>query len=359
MVNQLTSIINLEKFINSFKNNIPDTLEYDLLKLLSRVGFSQEYNIDLFTSEVDLNEINSVELLHFWLQAKTKLELVAFMKENISLLLTHENLEVRGFSESFLKLIPHKENETVSVRIDDIEAAHQIRHNTLEKAFNDSINVLKKVDDSCCLERTALTSFKIKKGTAVTFKSKVFTFDNDAVIELNKPKAGTDYLVYVTSTGKVTTETNYKGKGTLLGGFHFAPGGCADDNRTGGDDVPQINQYSVWDLQWRPTAKDPRGMTLVNGKFWSDIYLMTEDGDSTYGKNVRTNINWWEVNEKLNQQGKRCPVQSEFQELAFGTTEHKSSGNKIDKNSCAKEFTSKCGAQMSTGCYYVWGNIDM
>jgi len=124
MTKQKTSIINLEKFINSFQDNVPDTLEFDLLKLLSKVGFSQEYNIDLFTGEVDFNEIKPTEFLYFYLQAKVKLDLVRFMKENISLLMTHQNPEVRTFSENFLKLIPHREGETVTVRMDEIEVAH-------------------------------------------------------------------------------------------------------------------------------------------------------------------------------------------------------------------------------------------
>lgn len=362
------SIINLEKFINSFTNNIPDQMEYDLLKLLSKVGFSQEYDIDLFTNEINVAEIKSVEMIHFFLQAKVKLELVQFMKDNISLLITHQNPEVRIFTESFLKLIPHEENESSADRIGNIEKIHTNNVVVLEKAFNEEINVLSKVDETCCLEKVSNTSFKVKKGTQINFKNgKVYKFEEDSVTELKNPEPGIDYIVYVTQTGKVLVETEFKEKrlpngdlkNTLLGGMHFAPGGNADDTRVGGDEISQINQHSFWDLKWRPTAKDPRSMTLIDGKFWSDIYLMTEDGDSSYGKNVRTNINWWEVNQKLNQLGKRCPVQNEFQTLAYGTTEHKSSGNKIDLNSNAKEFTSKWGVMMSTGCYYVWGNIDM
>ena len=34
-----------------------------------------------------------------------------------------------------------------------------------------------------------------------------------------------------------------------------------------------INQYSIWDLKFRPAAFDPRGMVLVNNHFWVDIWL--------------------------------------------------------------------------------------
>jgi len=61
-----------------------------------------------------------------------------------------------------------------------------------------------------------------------------------------------------------------------IGGFHYAPGGNAAA-QAGGDTTPAINEYSLWDLKWRPACPDPRGMALVASMFWCDIYLTGVD----------------------------------------------------------------------------------
>lgn len=89
--------------------------------------------------------------------------------------------------------------------------------------------------------------------------------------------AGTDYAVWVAQDGAVQASSNFvaapgAGVWRLVGGFHYAPGGNAAA-RAGGDTVPAINEFSLWDAKWRPACADPRGMALVAGGFWADIYL--------------------------------------------------------------------------------------
>jgi len=168
-----------------------------------------------------------------------------------------------------------------------------------------------------------------------------------------------------------------------LGGFHYAPGGNADDRRVGGDDTPSINEYSFWDLNFRPDGNDPRGMTLVNDSFWVDIYLLNidhiENGTSKYntriadgkydesgcpvipsqnggdGKSRYDGLNYYQALEILESHGKRMVTESEFAQLAYGTTENISGNTDPVDTILRKEFTSKWGVMLSTGNMWIWG----
>jgi hypothetical protein len=210
---------------------------------------------------------------------------------------------------------------------------------------------------------TDLKKMFIKGGVKVDVNGTEVSFDKDTAITFNKPKKGQDYQVVVHKNGKIEAVfsedlVNDTDDSVLIGGFHFAPGSNGSDESKGGDTTPQVNPYSIWDLRFRPIAFDPRGMALVDNDFWCDIYLMTDKG-SRYGEPVKVNINWWDANAELHKLGKRCPSEKEFHQLAFGTTENKSSGTRIEKTGCVPEFTSKWGMMMSTGCYYVWGSPFM
>ena len=39
------------------------------------------------------------------------------------------------------------------------------------------------------------------------------------------------------------------------------------------DRIKGINEFSIWDVKFRPSCEDPRGMALVSGQFWADIYF--------------------------------------------------------------------------------------
>ena len=111
----------------------------------------------------------------------------------------------------------------------------------------------------------------------------------------------------------------------------------------------------MWDLKWKPASDDPRGMTLVSNKFWSDIYMLNRDpqtngtsrnniaiadgetgGTTTciiptaFGGNGSSRYSiqdWWSTNEALSAFGKRLPTYGEFSTLAYGVTENVSRGN--------------------------------
>ncbi len=95
--------------------------------------------------------------------------------------------------------------------------------------------------------------------------------------------AGTDYAIWCAPDGTLEADASFTvaptANGRLIGGFHYAPGGNAAA-QAGGNTTAQINEYSFWDLKFRPSCDDPRGMTLVSDHFWSDIYLLNTDPDT-------------------------------------------------------------------------------
>ena len=204
--------------------------------------------------------------------------------------------------------------------------------------------------------------------------------------------AGTDYAIWCAPNGTLEADASFTvaptTNGRLIGGFHYAPGGNAAA-QAGGNTTAQINEYSFWDLKFRPSCDDPRGMTLVADHFWSDIYLLNTDpdtngtsandktianGNADYpiipdafggdGTTTYGSFTWFEAQEILGAYGKRAPTYSEFMQLAYGTTEEQDRGNdpvttgfatsNTATNNGDEEFTSKWGVIQSTGVYYVW-----
>jgi hypothetical protein len=209
----------------------------------------------------------------------------------------------------------------------------------------------------------------IASGTAVTMPS--------------SPAAGTDYAIWAKTDGTLEATTNHTSPPTAnarkVGGFHYAPGGHSGVSG-GGNTTPQINQYSIWDLKFRPSCADLRGMTLVADGFWADIYLLGVDhltnGTSKFnvtmadgasppkiptkfggnGTTAYSSLNWWEACEVLKHHGKRSPTYSEFAALAFGTTEASSIGTDPVTTSFSATYFSKWGINQASGVLWVWGD---
>ena len=164
---------------------------------------------------------------------------------------------------------------------------------------------------------------------------------------------------------------------TVIGGFHYAPGGHASA-RIGGDDIPAINPYSFWDINFRPDCRDPRGMALVespSGTFWCDIYLTGAnchlDGTSKFEATIADG-NDPPVDPATGERFKRfdyaaaCAVMShhgkgllgldEFPYAAFGVTEK--SAHKGDPRTTGLDAprTSRFGLMQATGNLWVWGH---
>ncbi len=164
----------------------------------------------------------------------------------------------------------------------------------------------------------------------------------------------------------------------VLGGFHFAPGGNATA-RAGGDDIPAINPYSVWDAGFRPACPDPRGMALVImpavSLIWVDIYKLNvdhiENGTSRFGATiadgrdlpVRTlgkgkypRLDYAAAVEIYAHHGKQLLSYDEFRAAAFGVTEKTSADDDPETTGLDAARTSRFGIMQATGNLWDWGH---
>ncbi|MGQ4248349.1 phage major tropism determinant [Bordetella bronchiseptica] len=263
------------------------------------------------------------------------------------------------------------------------------RHDLVKTAF------IKADKSAVAFTRTGNATASIKAGTIVEVNGKLVQFTADTAITMPALTAGTDYAIYVCDDGTVRADSNFSAPtgytsttARKVGGFHYAPGSNAAA-QAGGNTTAQINEYSLWDIKFRPAALDPRGMTLVAGAFWADIYLLgvnhLTDGTSKYnvtiadgsappkkstkfggdGSAAYSNGAWYNFAEVMTHHGKRLPNYNEFQALAFGTTEATSSGgtdvpttgvNGTGATSAWNIFTSKWGVVQASGCLWTWGN---
>lgn len=263
------------------------------------------------------------------------------------------------------------------------------RHDLVKTAF------IKADKSAVAFTRTGNATASIKAGTIVEVNGKLVQFTADTAITMPALTAGTDYAIYVCDDGTVRADSNFSAPtgytsttARKVGGFHYAPGSNAAA-QAGGNTTAQINEYSLWDIKFRPAAADPRGMTLVAGAFWADIYLLgvnhLTDGTSKYnvtiadgsappkkstkfggdGSAAYSDGAWYNFAEVMTHHGKRLPNYNEFQALAFGTTEATSSGgtdvpttgvNGTGATSAWNIFTSKWGVVQASGCLWTWGN---
>jgi len=199
--------------------------------------------------------------------------------------------------------------------------------------------------------------------------------------------SGGDYAIYACTDGSLRADLNWSAptgytsaNSRFIGCGHYAPGGNAAA-QSGGNTTPAFNPYSLFDLTYRPSRKDWRGMTTDPGDgFCVAIYLLNTNPDvngaSKYnvtiadgasppkvplvfggnGSNNYANFNWWNAAEALSAQGLRMPTYSEFSAFAYGTTEASSIGTDQGSTILNAAYTSKCGVIQSTGVMWIWGN---
>jgi hypothetical protein len=231
---------------------------------------------------------------------------------------------------------------------------------------------------------------KTGNGTATT-SSIIYVDVNDSIktiasgtsITMPTLAAGTDYAIWAKTDGTLEATSNHTSPPTAnarkIGGFHYAAGGNATA-QSGGNTTAQINEYSFWDLKWRPACNDPRGMALVADGFWVDIYLANTDCDTNgtskynvtiadgssppkvptkFGGNGSTtygSLTWFESCELASAYGKRLLTQREYMAMAYGTTEASSIGSDQGSTILNAAYTSKWGVMQSTGVMWIWGD---
>jgi hypothetical protein len=228
------------------------------------------------------------------------------------------------------------------------------------------------------------TAIAIRAGTVVETKGQTYAFDADTPVTLGELAPGQDYGVSIGQDGKpfadILGPPNPLDEGWFAG-FHYAPGGCAVGN-AGGDTIPAINPFSLWDVDFRPSCADPRGMALIEtdgGKrFWADIYLLGADhhehGTSRYGAviadgrdpPIRTDgngkyakLDYATAVEIYAHHGKKLLGAEEFFAAAYGVKERCSRGKEPTVTGAlddgAERFISKRGLFDATGTMWQWG----
>jgi hypothetical protein len=245
--------------------------------------------------------------------------------------------------------------------------------------------LLDRLDNTATIfTKTANATASVKAYTSVYARNALISVSATAqAVVMPTLNIGTDYAIYACddltfrADSSFTAPTGYTtANSRRIGGFHYSPGGHSG-SAGGGNTTPQINEYSFWDLKFKPAAKDPRGMTLVAGAFWRDIYLLGVDhqtnGTSKYavtiadgssppkvpalfggnGSTTYPGLDWFAASEIMKSHGKRLMTYDELSASAYGTTEASSIGTDQVTTQWNAAYVSKWGANQVSGVMYV------
>lgn len=369
------------------------TIELDLKQRGNITGVTFYYEYDGNPEDIrfvvyDLT--NSVELtgVHLYLQPTTHATRYQF------------SVEIpQGCEEIKYGVQVQQENSGAVLKLDDVEFK-------LGDIYPDvGYDGLIKLDsETPCMTKTSATALSLKGGTSISVGGARIHFDTDTSVIMPTLVGGTDYAVYVCYDSTVRASDNFlapvgynTSNSRKIGGFHYGlvsptetvAGGQFPTSGNGMiwtqgdvDKIKGINEFSIWDLKFRPSCEDPRGMALVSGQFWADIYFCGTNhevnGTSKAGTDVAsgtvlpkrptmyggngtatyasgTAFNFKEI---AASHGKRCPTYAEFSSLAYGTTEGISLGgasSTIPTTKREPRFTSKWGMEQVTGHHWTWG----
>jgi len=264
-------------------------------------------------------------------------------------------------------------------------------HNDLGALDSLAAGLFNKADSKkVAFTKTANFAIDLSQALQVEVNGNVFEFSQgDSFIMPSLPSGGTDLALWVEPDGTLRASENFTATGDIasgsrqIGGFHYAPGGNASFSLNAGDGgtTPQINEFSFYDLKWKPSVIDPRGLTLVgDGAFWAGIYHLA--GDHLAGPPHRHGVNParggnppnlvdgsgnypdaqpMNIFESLWYHGFRTPRVEDFQLLAFGTNEEASRGSDpgttgLPGGNTDAQFTSHWGVIQSTGVIQIWSN---
>lgn len=283
--------------------------------------------------------------------------------------------------DDFVLVAPWNALTAVSYEVQSLSAPQRAQ----ARANTDSTNAglfIKASPGLPVFIKTGAATLSVKAGTLVEVDGNLITFATDTAITMPALSAGADVAIWVQPDGEIVATLNHIAPPVAgarkIGGAHYAPGGNAAAFNSGGNTTPQFNEHSIWDLKFRPACPDPRGMTLVAGKFWVDIYLCGvnhhSDGTSKYnvtiadgssppkvppmfggnGSTAYSTMNWWEAAEVMMSHGKELLSYEEFAAAMFGTKEAQSGGTDPVSTILRADYTSKWGVHLATGNMWVW-----
>lgn len=257
---------------------------------------------------------------------------------------------------------------------------------------------------SVVFAKTGSGTVSIKAGSLVAVNGKLIAFSAQTAVTMPALTAGTDYAIYVCDDGTIRADSNMSAPsgytttnsrkiggflysqtaaGTTVAGGSFATTGNGMIwTQTDVDRIAGINEWTLWDLKWRPAYADPRSMALVGGRTWVDVYLCNTDtavnGTSKAGSNIASgtalpkipaafngngtttypSLNWWVANELARANKKRLMWEHEFVEAAFGVTENQSidaTASTYPTTQRNAGYTSKYGIEQASGHHWTWG----
>lgn len=200
----------------------------------------------------------------------------------------------------------------------------------------------------------------------------------------------TDYAIWQhPTTGALVADASFTTApagatgGSIVGGFHYIPSGRPTAFNNGSPTAAaEILEYSIWDLTYRPSCPDPRGMACIEAGFWIDLYLAgatsyagttfsavpsskigltIADGSSPplvpaqFGGNGSTNygsFTWYEASEMARSFGKSLPTYDQFSAASYGVPEASSRGS--DPGTVQWERVSLFGLAQATGTLWQW-----
>lgn len=232
---------------------------------------------------------------------------------------------------------------------------------------------LRKADPSVvALVVTGRSEIAIRAGTSVSVGDALHTYETQTdILLLEDLVGGGDYDVWVDQDGQAVAFASGAAPDLVgavtIGGFHFALGGNAD-GAAGGDEIPAINPFSCWDLNFRPSCQDPRGMALIADRFWCDIYLTSAQaiigGNSHFGDPIADGkdlpdgyrrFDFDGAKAYLATFGKQLLGAEEFFAAAYGVTERSAAGTDPKVAGLDAPRTSRHGIMQATGNMWVWG----
>jgi hypothetical protein len=227
---------------------------------------------------------------------------------------------------------------------------------------------------------TSEPAFQIDAGTLKSYtdlnvevNGVVYSYNEGLGLALPASVAlGTDYAIYATPDGLVvsanfTVPDGYTAlTSRRVGGFHYQDG--------------VINEYSIYDVKYKPGVRDPRGMVRSPLGIWGDIYLLNTspdiNGTSAYNVTIadgssppKVPVIWggdgtaqyddfsqYTAARMLAAYGKRLPSSHEFEQLAFGSVAGYAVGTDPVTTKFDASAKSMVGCEQVSGHMWQWGS---
>ncbi|MGO3406745.1 phage tail-collar fiber domain-containing protein [Marinomonas sp.] len=268
---------------------------------------------------------------------------------------------------------PASSVEKTSQDVSDNKAAlvtANLMINTLKLQLSNNFSKMITSEPAYQMDAGAL---KIAADLGVAINGDFYQFDEGTGLVLpGSMSLGTDYAIYATPDGLVvsanfTVPDGYTAlTSRRIGGFHHQNG--------------EINEYSIYDLRYKPGVRDPRGMVRSPLGIWGDIYLLNTSpdllGTSAYNATIADgssppkiptiwggdgsaqydDFSQYTASRVLAAFGKRLPDSHEFEQLAFGSTAGYTVGSDPVTTKFDASAKSMIGCEQVSGHMWQWGS---